>query len=122
MSLITLEPSLHSRLEQAAHDLGRPVEEIVAEAVGAHLRALDRQRLDAEIAAFEKLHPRLKETHLHQYVAIYHGQVVDVGPDFESLFERVHERLGDVVVLIRQVKETPDEEYVMSYSLRLEPQ
>ncbi len=53
MPTVTLDPSLHTRLEQTADDLGRPVEELVAEAVTAHLRLLDSQRLDAEIAAFE---------------------------------------------------------------------
>lgn len=82
------------------------------------MEELNNQKLDAEIAAFEKMHPQLKEHYLNQFVAIHEGQVVDADAEFESLALRTVECFGDIVVLIRQVGESPKEEYLFR-SVRL---
>ena len=111
MSNISIEPALQMKVEQLARFLGRPPEAIVEEAINEHLDQLSVQKLDAEIAAFERIHPTLKETYLNQFVAVHEGQVVDSDLDFEPVLLRVQERYGDLPVLIRRVGESPQQEW-----------
>ena len=60
----------------------------------------------------------MKERYLNKFVAIHQGEVADTDIDFESLALRTIEQFGDVVVLIRQVGESPKEEYLFR-SVRL---
>ena len=108
---ITLEPKLQSKLDQAARRMGKPVEEIADEAIRSHLEELDARALAVEERAYQRLYPELHERYPQQYVAIHTGRVVDADPDFEALFLRVQAKLGDRVVLIRQVSDTPTKEY-----------
>ena len=65
---------------------------------------LEGRKLEAEVRAFERMHPRLVEAYLGQFVAVHEGRVVDADGDFEALFLRLQRRLGGVVVLIRRVE------------------
>lgn len=118
MSTITLEPKVQNKLDQMVEFWHKSIEEILEEAINERMEELNNQKLDAEIAAFEQMHPELKERYLNQFVAIHEGQVVDVDADFESLALRTVECFGDIVVLIRQVGESPKEEYLFR-SVRL---
>lgn len=111
MPTITIEPTLQTKLNQIAQSLGKPTEEIVNEAISEHLERLSEQKLEAEIRAFEQMYPDLKARYLNQFVAVHNGQVVDADADFEQLFLRVQARFGDLTVLIRQVGDSPDEEW-----------
>ncbi len=62
-------------------------------------------------AAYRKLYPELHDRYLGQVVAIYAGRLVDVDPDFETLYLRVQKQYGNQTVLIRRVGDTPVEEY-----------
>ena len=108
---ISIEPALQSKLDRMAQFLGQPADEIAAEAIRVHLEELDTRALEVEAEAYARLHPQLKEHYLNQFVAIHNGQMVDVDADFEALFLRVQEKLGDRPVLIRRVGETHEEEY-----------
>jgi predicted DNA-binding protein len=108
---INIQPTFQTKLEQLAQSMGKSAEEIVNEAIQEHLERLDKQKLEAEIKAFERMHPDLKVNYLGQFVAIYEGEIVDSSVDFESLFLRVQTRFGDLPVLIRQVNEVSDEEW-----------
>ncbi|HEX8684185.1 MAG TPA: hypothetical protein VF707_17820 [Ardenticatenaceae bacterium] len=119
MSSISIEPSLQLKVEQLARFLGRPPEAIVEEAINEHLDQLSVQKLDAEIASFERMHSVLKEMYLNQFVAVHEGQVIDSDAEFEPLFLRIQARLGDLAVLIRQVGESPEQEWHFR-SLRME--
>ncbi len=57
------------------------------------------------------MYAQLKTRYLGQYVAIHKGQLVDTDADCGSLFLRIQKQYGDLIVLIRQVRETPDEVY-----------
>lgn len=120
MSNISIEPALQMKVEQLARFLGRPPEAIVEEAINEHLDQLSVQKLDAEIAAFERMHPTLKEKYLDQFVAVHDGHVIDSDAEFEPLFLRIQARLGDLPVLMRQVGESPDEEEWHFRSPRME--
>jgi hypothetical protein len=63
--------------------------------------------LDQEIAAFERLKPALLEQHAGQYVAIYQGQVVAVGPSRLAVVKAVYERFGQVVCYTEKVSSEP---------------
>ena len=108
---ITIKPTFQAKLEQIAQSTGKSPEEIVNEAIQEHLERLNERGLEAEIKAFEQMHPDLKINYSGQFVAIYEGQVVDSASDFESLFLRVQSRFGDLPVLIRQVGKLPTEEW-----------
>jgi hypothetical protein len=111
MVTITIEPTLQMRLAQAAQQLDKPVEEITDEAIRDYLERLDGLKLDAEIEAFDRMFAQLQERFLHQFVAIHNGEVFDTDEDFEILFLRVQARLGNTVVLIRQVNDAPVQEW-----------
>lgn len=106
MTVITIEPTLETRLAEAAERLEKPVSEITDEAIRAYLERLDQLKLEAEIQAFEKMHQQLKTRFADQFVAIHNGQVFDSDSDFETLFLRVRGRLGNTCVLIRQVEDS----------------
>lgn len=109
--VINIEPTLQAKLEEISQSLSRPIDELVNEAVSEYLNYLVEQQLDAEIKAFERMHPDLRAKYVGQFVAIHQGQVVDTDPDFEQLFTRIQSRFGDQTVLIREVGPTPDEEW-----------
>ncbi len=50
----------------------------------------------AEVDAYEQLKPELLKQYPGRVVAIYHGQVVEVGDDEMEVLARVQERLGEV--------------------------
>jgi predicted DNA-binding protein len=108
---ITLDPKLQSKLDQTAEKLGKLAEEIASEAIRTHLEELDADAIDEEERAYQRLYPELREQYPQQYVAIYEGRVIDSDPDFEELFVRIKKQLGDRVVLMRRVGDSPVEEY-----------
>ncbi len=106
-SPIALRPNLVERVHQIVKDKESTVEEFVNQAVRERLEQLEDQKLKAETQAFERLHPQLVQRHFGQFVAVHEGQVVDVDADFGVLFLRVRKRLGNVIVLMRQVRAEP---------------
>jgi hypothetical protein len=63
-----------------------------------------------EVAAFERMKPELLRQYLGHVVAIYNGQVIEVGSENESVAEvatRLYERMGYVPVYVQRVQETP---------------
>lgn len=62
---------------------------------------------DREMTAWIALHPRLRETHFGQHVAIYHGQVIDSDPDPDALFDRIDRAYPGAFVWISRVSNDP---------------
>jgi hypothetical protein len=63
---------------------------------------------EAEVAAFEQLKPELLERYRGRAVAIYQGQVIEVGDDKMDVLARVRERLGNVHCYVEWVEpDTP---------------
>ncbi len=110
MTTITLKPNLVKQIEQMAHTVGIDATVLVNDAIQEHIIHLRREKLEAEITAFELMHEDLKAQYLGN-LAVYNGQVVDSDEEFESLFLRVREQLGSVPVLIRQVGIKPQAEF-----------
>jgi len=65
------------------------------------------QAFEREVKAFERMLPQLLEKQRNWVVAIHDGQVVEVGNSKEDVSERVHQRLGDIVVYVQRVLERP---------------
>jgi len=110
MTEITLQADLVGQVKQMADIVGIDADILVSEAIEEHIVRLRREKLEAEIAAFERMHKDLKVQYLGRFVAVCDGQVVDSDEDFEPLFLRVRERLGPVPVLIRRVGVEPQME------------
>jgi hypothetical protein len=54
------------------------------------------------------MHPRLIESYLGDYVAIFQGEVIDHDEDVVALTQRIGEKLPNEVVLIRQVEKSAE--------------
>jgi hypothetical protein len=106
-SSIALQPDLADQVHRITRSEGATVEDFVNQAVRERLEQLEDQKLKAEVQAFEGMHPQLVKKYLGQFVAVHEGQVVDADADFEALFLRLQESLGDVPVLIRPVSVEP---------------
>lgn len=103
MEPIVLRPNSRKTLEEQAQQAAKTVNELVNEAVEQYLLPQQRQKLDREIAAYERLHPELRQTHLGQWVAIHQQQLVDADTDQAALYRRIRTKYGRTSVLIRQV-------------------
>ncbi len=63
-----------------------------------------------EVAAFERMKPDLLRQHPNRVVAIYNGQVVQIGGENESVADvamRAYEQLGYVPVYVQRVETSP---------------
>jgi predicted transcriptional regulator len=66
MEAIALRTDLRETLEKDAEQEARSINEIVNEAVEHYVRQRQLAKLDAEIAAYERLHPELRQKYLGQ--------------------------------------------------------
>lgn len=107
MDTIALRTDLRETLEKDAEQEARSVNEIVNEAVERYLRERQLAKLDAEIAAYEQLHPELRQKYFGHWVALHEQKLVDHDSDRAALYGRVRARYGRTAVLIRQVTEQP---------------
>ncbi len=89
MDEIVLRADLLEALDRNAEQEARSVNEIVNEALERYLHERHIAKLDAEIAAFEKLHPELRQKYLGQWVAVHEQQLVDHDSDRATLYKRV---------------------------------
>ncbi len=110
METIELKPELRETLEQVAQQQSSTVNALVNHAVEDYLREQQRAKLDREIAAFESIHPALREKHLGEWVAVHQENLIDHDRDLSALYRRVRAQYGKTSVLIRQVALTPTEE------------
>lgn len=67
----------------------------------------------AEMQAYLALHPWLKEHCWGNYVAIYHGKLVDADEDFDALFDRIDQAYPDQFVWMSQVSDEPIETFTV---------
>ncbi len=110
METIELKPELRETLEQVAQQQSSTVNALVNHAVEDYLREQQRAKLDREIAAFESMHPTLREKHWGEWVAVHQGNLIDHDRDLSALYRRVRAQYGKTSVLIRQVTFIPNEE------------
>ncbi len=107
---IVLKPELRTRLEQSAQQEARTPSDLVNEALEYYFQAKQIEKINQEIAVYEKLHAQLWTTMPGEWVAIHSGELVDHDVDQVALHRRIRARLPRIAVLLRQVKSTPVEE------------
>ncbi len=110
-SLITFENTLNMVKQLSVTDqlrllewIATQVKQIVSQ---AFTPALPDQQTGflAEVAAFEQLKAELLQKYQGQFVAIYQGQVVEVGHDELEVLRQVDKRFGEVPCYIELVAE-----------------
>lgn len=107
---IELRPDLRETLEEDAAREAKSVSDVVNDAVERYLRERQLARLDAEVEAYERMHPQLKQKYFGQWVAVHNQELVDHDNDHAALYQRVRDKYGRAAVLIRQVMEQPTRE------------
>ncbi len=108
MSILTLQPELMEQLASVAVERSVMLDELLATAVRAYLRQVEREKIEAEAIAFRALHAKLVKQYLGQYVAIHNSAVIDHDQDFQTLHARVRQRFGRQAVLLRRVEVEPE--------------
>ena len=108
MTTLALQPALWEQLRQTADEQNTNVIALVETAIHTYLRQVERDQIEAEAAAYQKLHPTLTQEYLGEYVAIHHGQVIDHDTDFQCLHARIRKRFGRRPVLLRRVETEPE--------------
>jgi hypothetical protein len=70
-------------------------------------RQAEEAAIEREHAAFQRMLPELLKQYEGRVVAIYNGQVVDVGDDEGEVWKRTRQRLGQVPVYVDTVEYPP---------------
>jgi hypothetical protein len=110
MDAIALRADVRETLEKDSEQETRSVNDLVNEAVERYVHERQLAKLDVEIAAYERMHPELRQKYLGQWVAVHEQKLVDHDNDRAALYKRVRAAYGRTAVLIRQVTEQPDNE------------
>ena len=107
MTIELKEPSLVEQIKRLAADQAQPAEKMLETAVQAHLDQLEREAIHAETEAFWKMHDELVQKYEGEHIALYQGEIVGHEVDASRLEKKVHERFGDLPVLIAPVTTRP---------------
>lgn len=111
---MTLPKRLYQRANALAQEQNRKVDALTTEALEALIPDVyispDRERMEQEQAAYERMRESLWATHQGQYVAIHGGELVDADADLMTLVQRINARYPAEIVHIRQVTRGPDRE------------
>lgn len=123
---ILLPDTIYRQAQAAARQAQRPVPEVLAEALENAFPAVyvspDREVMEREEAAYERLRESLLATHEGQYVAIHGGELVDADADQMALMRRINDRYPDAVVHLRRVTREPDREIRVHSPRLIRPQ
>lgn len=115
--IIEVPEKVYDQAAALAHSNQREVNEVLQEIVIRSFPPMydggkEFEAMEQEVAAFAAMHAELWETYPQQFVAIYHGQVVDHDGDEWALLHRIDEKYPDEVVMIDQVKPTFEHEII----------
>ena len=70
-------------------------------------RQAEEAAIEREHAAFQRMLPELLKQYEGRVVAIYNGQVVDVGDDRMEVWKKARQKLGQVPVYVQTVEYPP---------------
>jgi uncharacterized iron-regulated protein len=112
---ISIPQPLYQRVRNLTSAQNRPVDTVLETAISLAEAAVsppDAQvaAMAQEEAAYQAMHAELVRSHLGDYVAIYQGQLVDHDADELRLLKRLDKAYPSKVVLMKQVKPTPQAE------------
>jgi hypothetical protein len=112
MATIELPRQLLNPLEQLATQQGSSVESLLADVIADYLREQRHEQLLQEMDRFRAQHDQLKEQYVGQFIGMVDGRVLDHDPDGGVLYRRLRQQYGDLPILIVQVKNTPEQEFI----------
>lgn len=101
------DPNLVEQLQKIAEHEQLSPEELLNRAVLEFLDKMALKKMQAEIAAYEQMHPELVTQYLGEYIAIHNGVMIDHDPNVRDLHIRVRRRFGKMPILLRKVTEEP---------------
>jgi hypothetical protein len=105
--IVLTQTELIEELEQLAAQEGKPVSELLSEAVRQHLDTYRQKRIWAETEAWYRKGSAERLRYVGRFVAVRGGQVVDQDPDRLVLYHRIRERFGRKPVLIIEGGDQP---------------
>jgi hypothetical protein len=109
---ITLPDSIYQQAQRLAQSTQQNVQEVLTEVITKNFNPFpvheNRFAMLQEVEAFKLLHPQLVKQYKGQYVAVFHGQVVDHDDDPVELHYRVKSQFPGETVLHRKVEDDPD--------------
>ncbi len=112
MSGINVPAELIKPLELLAAERGESVGAIVEQLIANFLREQRHHYLLAEMERFQAIHPELREQYEGQFVAMRDGRVLAHDSDGGRLYERMRQQYGDLPILIVEVTEQPEQQFV----------
>jgi len=77
----------------------------ITEELAQYIPPQHREKFLKEVEAYERLWPKLRETHLGKWVAVHNGEVVAFDDDRRELTKWVRAKYGNTPILITQVLE-----------------
>jgi len=110
---ITLPPPLSQSLQQIAQERGQSVEALVETLLADYLREQRHRYLLAEMERYRAQHTKLLPAYRGQYIGLREGSVLDHDPDGGTLYKRLHHKYEDLPILIVEVTDTPEQEFVV---------
>lgn len=108
---VQLPSDLYEAVRKRAAVQQKTAEALVVEWVSEKVSETDEpttmEVFEREIAAFKALKTQLLEQYPEQYVAIYQGQVVQVGDNRLALVKQVYDQFGEVPCYVEKVTAEP---------------
>jgi hypothetical protein len=77
-----------------------------------YLREQRHKQLLQEMERFRVQHEKLKEQYLGQFIGMANGRILDHDPDGGLLYVRLRQQYGDLPILIVEVNQAPEQEFV----------
>ena len=87
------------------------VDDLVNNGLKHYLWELRNQKISEESKRYVAMHAELRKQYADKVIALFNGQVVEVGNDLVEVHRRVREKFGDEAVLITKVEATPVKTY-----------
>ncbi len=105
---IQIPQTVYRKAERLAHRRHQPLTDVLNEAIDLAEAAFaqqthEEQQMECEEVAYESMSDELIASHLHNYVAIYQGKLIDSDPSEQELLIRLDQAYPNEVVLMRQV-------------------
>ncbi len=103
---ISIPQTLYRRARELARSRNQSVDAVLeagvalVEASSLTVSAAEEQAMIREEVAYEAMHPELMAQYAGQYVAVYHGQLIDHDQDVTALLRRLEAQYPDEVVLM----------------------
>lgn len=67
----------------------------------------ENDAVEREMQAYIAMHPALTEKYLGQHVAVLDGQLIDVDPEYDALYQRIEAQYPDQFVWLTKIELEP---------------